>query len=107
MSLPWGGLLDINGDWNPPHSTQDNGRVADLGLAGYAAAGGWDMSLILLLRFVVYQNGGSYPVAREGGDLTPGGATLTSPAPHFTSCSSPWATWWEARTEGKVDEEPD
>jgi hypothetical protein len=84
MSLPWGGLLDINGDWKSPHLTHNNGRVVDLGLRDYAApAGGWDMNLVLLLRYVVYQDGGSCPVLKEGGDLTPGGATFASAAPHL------------------------
>ena len=30
MSLPWGGLLDINGNWQPPHVTHNTGRVLDI-----------------------------------------------------------------------------
>lgn len=29
MSLPWGGLFDINGDWQPPHSLHRRGESVD------------------------------------------------------------------------------
>ena len=31
MSLPWGGLLDTNGDWNSPTKTHNNGNNVDVG----------------------------------------------------------------------------
>jgi len=30
MSLPWGGIFDYNGTWNPPHSLHRYGRDCDL-----------------------------------------------------------------------------
>ena len=30
MSLPWGGLFDISGQWQPPHQEHRNGRVIDI-----------------------------------------------------------------------------
>jgi len=91
MSLPWGGLLDAGPNsgipnaqfWNPPHSTHDRGNAVDISLRDYTTtAGGRDMDLVLLLRFVVYSNGGSCPYPNEGLDLTPNGQTLTMQDPN-------------------------
>jgi len=30
ISLPWGGLFDLNGDWKPPHTTHREGKESDL-----------------------------------------------------------------------------
>jgi len=30
MSLPYGGLFDIQGNWRPPHDTHRTGRNADI-----------------------------------------------------------------------------
>ena len=30
MSLPWGGLFDVNGNWKPPHSGHRFGKHADV-----------------------------------------------------------------------------
>ena len=35
MTLPWGGILDIGGDWKNPHVTHSRGKAVDIGLADY------------------------------------------------------------------------
>ena len=70
MSLPWGGLNDIHGDWSTPHSSHNNGQVADIGWADFAqAGGGFDLQRVNLLRAIILDNGGSLPVTKEGGDI--------------------------------------
>lgn len=34
MSLEYGGLFDINGDWRPPHRSHRTGENADIGFSG-------------------------------------------------------------------------
>ena len=47
MSLPWGGLSDIQGNWLPSHFTHKTGKEVDLGFANL------DNDRRLLLRFIV------------------------------------------------------
>jgi len=91
MSLPWGGLCDIKGNWDPRHLTHNNGRCVDIGLADFVLVDnvqgttGWDMDRILLLKAVIQSdpNFGSFPVG-EGGDLGGADTTLTNPlGPHI------------------------
>jgi hypothetical protein len=35
MTLPWGGIHDIAGDWKNPHVTHSRGKAVDIGLADY------------------------------------------------------------------------
>jgi hypothetical protein len=35
MSLPWGGMHDIKGDWFNPHATHNNGKMIDIGTADF------------------------------------------------------------------------
>jgi hypothetical protein len=37
MSLPWGGLHDIHGDFKNPHVTHSSGKAVDIGLTGLGA----------------------------------------------------------------------
>jgi hypothetical protein len=48
MSLPWGGLLDIKGDWNPAHSSHNDGKEVDIGFGNLP-----DYDHRLLLRQVI------------------------------------------------------
>lgn len=82
MSLPWGGLLDIGGDWKHPHSSHSTGKVADLGWQDFAVSGvtntvpggstrAWNMDLIYLLGAIVTSTlGAALLVSYEGGDLS-------------------------------------
>ncbi len=82
MSLPWGGLLDITGNWKHPHSSHSTGRVADLGWQDFALAGvtntapggstrAWNMDLVYLLGAIVTSTpGATLSVSYEGGDLS-------------------------------------
>jgi hypothetical protein len=76
MSLPWGGLNDIAGNWTIPHSTHNSGTQADFGwhdfITGTDAAGtatSWDMDRVLLLQTIILNSGATLPVAKEGGDI--------------------------------------
>ena len=55
LSLTWGGLSDISGNWQPSHSTHNNGRVADI---NFLNRNGNEMNVInkLLLREVIRDN---------------------------------------------------
>lgn len=56
MSLPWGGLLDINRDWSPPHSGHYDGKGVDIDVGTMTNAGKSDTDRITLLRYVIMQD---------------------------------------------------
>ena len=68
MSLPWGGLSDIFGNWRHPHETHNDGKNIDIGFGGLPA----DDDRILLLRYLITQNinFGDFPNRTEGRDMT-------------------------------------
>jgi hypothetical protein len=88
MSLPWGGLSDIKGDWNPPHGSHNTGKVADITFSNFTLAqdaSGYDMDRLLLLKNVIMADSNFLAFnPDEGGDMTPGGPSFTNPrGPHF------------------------
>jgi hypothetical protein len=79
MSLPWGGLLDIECGWNPGHYSHNTGKVADFSWADFQVQGAtpapaWNMDWVYLLGAVILSTpNASMPVNWEGGVL---GTTL-------------------------------
>jgi hypothetical protein len=56
MSLPWGGLLDINRNWSPPHSGHYDGKGVDIDVGTMKNnAGQPDTDRITLLRYIIMQ----------------------------------------------------
>jgi len=91
MSLPWGGLSDIYGDWNPPHATHNSGQQVDISFSNFAMTDSvnqqstWDFDRLYLLQYIIsqYPNFGSFGPG-EGDDLSPGSASFTNPGgAHF------------------------
>lgn len=84
MSLPWGGLNDIDGDWNPSHYTHNNGQVADIPFSTFVTTAGdasaYDMDRLLLLKAVILSSGAICPYANEGQDNDTGGSIFHQPS---------------------------
>jgi len=89
--LPWGGLSDIYGDWNPPHATHNSGQQVDISFSNFAMTDSvnqqstWDFDRLYLLQYIIsqYPNFGSFGPG-EGDDLSPGSASFTNPGgAHF------------------------
>jgi hypothetical protein len=53
MSLPWGGICDIAGDWKNPHVTHRDGKSIDIGLADFRTGNKLDTDRIKLLWTVI------------------------------------------------------
>ena len=106
MSLPWGGLHDIKGNWKPSHHTHGNGRIVDLGFAWFedsnlgrkdppprplcdnysedlviAKCKEYDIDRILLLRDIITKDPNFNEfVSNEGGNMK---KTFKKTSPHF------------------------
>lgn len=89
MSLPWGGLSDINGNWENPHSTHNNGRSVDIGWGNFCSlfdanhncVGTWDDNRILLLKDVIMANSNFNHFPNDEGGNIP--LTKTTRNSHF------------------------
>ena len=53
MSLPWGGICDIAGDWKNPHVTHRDGKSVDIGLADFRTGNKLDTDRIKLLWEII------------------------------------------------------
>lgn len=100
MSLPWGGLSDVKGNWEPPHKTHNDGRQVDIGFGNFkgntrdrplcnnyperlvrSICNQYDIDRILLLKDVIMKDANFYGfVSYEGGDMT---KTFMEDAPHI------------------------
>ncbi len=85
MSLPWGGLHDIKGDWNPSskssHKSHNNGKMADIGFGDFKVGNSYDKDRILLLRHIITQDPNYNSFATNEGDNLAN--TLKQKAPHI------------------------
>jgi hypothetical protein len=70
MGLTWGGLSDINGNWQNPHAEHNNGKVIDIGFNDRRGIQ-MDDSRKLLLREVIRDNANyqSMPSCEGGTNL--------------------------------------
>ena len=79
MSLPWGGVHDISGNWSPPHASHNDGKNVDIGFNGfnyreYVSPGVHDRTSdhLRLLRYVIKNDplfqGWGIPTAHNEGD---------------------------------------
>ncbi|MGE5635220.1 MAG: peptidoglycan-binding domain-containing protein, partial [Deltaproteobacteria bacterium] len=82
MNLPWGGLSDIKGSWNPPHKSHYSGKEIDIGFGNLKLANGqFDMDRIHLLRYVSSKDSNFRSfVSDEGGNIA---QTMATNAPHI------------------------
>jgi len=77
MSLPWGGLNDLQGNWAAPHISHNSGTQVDLGWHDFVTgtnagvATSWDTDRVLLLQTIITNYpGATLPVTAEGRDIT-------------------------------------
>ncbi|GEM_PF-6934346 len=81
MSLPWGGLSDIDGTWTNPHKSHNTGKEVDIGFGNLKKGAGYDSDRIYLLRYVITQDSNYNKFASgEGDDIK---NTLKSNTPHI------------------------